>query len=62
EVSSMALCKLTGQPALDGLAPDLAITDLVVTPDRGSPRAACGSVPGSDGPAASPTPAADSGG
>ena len=61
EVSSMTLCKLTGLPAPDGLTPDLAITDLVVTPDPNSPRAACGPVPGSDGPAASPAPS-DAGG
>jgi penicillin-binding protein 1A len=58
EVSSMTLCKLTGQPAPDGLSPDLATTDLVITPDPSAPRSACGPAPGSPGPAAAtPTPA-----
>jgi membrane peptidoglycan carboxypeptidase len=52
-VSSMALCKLTGQPAPDGLSPDVAITDLVITPDPTAPRAACGATPGGAGPAGS---------
>ena len=62
DVSSMTLCKLTGQPAPDGLTPDLAVTDLALTPDPGSPRAACGSIPGSNEPAASPSPPSDAGG
>jgi membrane peptidoglycan carboxypeptidase len=41
-VTSMALCKLTGQPAVD-VPPDLAITDLVQTPDPTVPLGTCGS-------------------
>ena len=43
EVSSMTLCRLTGQPAPPDLSADLAVTDLVITPDPSAPRAACGS-------------------
>ncbi len=43
EVSSMILCKLSGQPAPADVSPDLATTDLVITPDPSIPRAACGS-------------------
>ena len=48
EVSPMTLCKLTGQPAPADLSPDLAITDLVITPDPATPLAGCGSTPGSN--------------
>src|SRR5437016_3470526 len=48
EVSQMTLCKLTGQPAPADLSPDLAITDLVITPDPATPLAGCGSTPGSN--------------
>ena len=56
EVSSMALCKLTGQPAPAGVSPDQVIQDLVITPDPAAPLAACGSVSESGGvaPTASP--------
>jgi membrane peptidoglycan carboxypeptidase len=54
DVSSMTLCKLTGQPAPAGITPDLAITDLVVTPDLTAPRAACGGAPASSDPGALP--------
>jgi penicillin-binding protein 1A len=47
EVSSMTLCKLTGQPAPDNVAPELAVTDLVITPDPATPRASCGNSGGS---------------
>ena len=47
EVSSMTLCKLTGQPAPAGVAPDLAVTDLVITPDPAAPRTGCGASLGS---------------
>src|SRR5438093_1550570 len=47
-VSTMTLCKLTGQPAPADLSPELAITDLVVTPDPAAPLAGCGSAPGSN--------------
>ena len=49
EVSSITLCKLTGQPAPSGVAPELAVQDLVVTPDPTAPRAPCGSSDGSSG-------------
>src|SRR5437868_7240720 len=48
EVSAMTLCKLTGQPAPADLSPDLAVTDLVITPDPAAPLAGCGSTPGSN--------------
>ena len=48
EVSAMTLCKLTGQPAPADVSPDLAITDLVVTPDPAAPLAGCGSTPGNN--------------
>jgi len=44
----MTLCKLTGQPAPADVSPDLAITDLVVTPDPAAPLAGCGSTPGNN--------------
>jgi penicillin-binding protein 1A len=47
EVSTMTLCKLTGQPAPVDVSSDLAVQDLVVTPDPATPRAACGSATGS---------------
>ena len=47
EVTSISLCKLTGQPAPVDVAADLAIQDLVLTPDPAAPRAACGSSGGS---------------
>src|SRR5579864_893555 len=53
-ISSMSLCRLTGQPAPDGLTADLAITDLVVTPDPGAVRPACGSTPASTGAGSAP--------
>jgi penicillin-binding protein 1A len=62
EVSSMTLCKLTGQPAPDGLSGDRAVTDLVVTPDANAPRAACGDTPGSPGPAGGASSTANGGG
>ena len=49
EVSSMTLCKLTGQPAPADVSPDLAVTDLVITPDPSTPRAACGTPSGDGG-------------
>src|SRR2546423_1434734 len=59
EVASLALCKLTGQPAPPDVSPDLAITDFVAIPDPAAPPAApCGSPgPGS----ALPTPGAGAG-
>ena len=62
EVSSMTLCKLSGQPAPAEVSADLAVTDLVVTPDPAAPRAACGAAPASPDPNASPPPPADTGG
>ncbi len=50
-VSSMTLCKLTGQPATD-IPLDLAIADLVLTPDPNTPPGTCGS-PASDAGSAS---------
>jgi membrane peptidoglycan carboxypeptidase len=47
DVSSMTLCKLTGQPAPADVSPDLAVTDLVVTPDPTAAPAPCGSTKGS---------------
>ena len=47
EVSSMTLCKLTGQPAPADVSPELTVQDLVITPDPSTPIAACGSAPGS---------------
>jgi membrane peptidoglycan carboxypeptidase len=49
EVSTMALCKLTGLPAPSGVSPDQVIQDLVITPDPSAPVAACGSAPGNAG-------------
>ena len=49
EVSSMTLCKLTGQPAPAGASADQVIQDLAVTPDPSAPMGACGLVPGSAG-------------
>jgi membrane peptidoglycan carboxypeptidase len=49
DVSTMTLCKLTGLPAPVDVSPDLAVQDLVVTPDPAAPRAACGSATGSAG-------------
>jgi membrane peptidoglycan carboxypeptidase len=49
EVSTMTLCKLTGLPAPVDVSPDLAVQDLVVTPDPAAPRAACGSATSSGG-------------
>ncbi|HET9848994.1 MAG TPA: transglycosylase domain-containing protein [Candidatus Dormibacteraeota bacterium] len=49
EVSSMTLCKLTGQPAPADVSPDLAVTDLAITPDPSTPRAPCGSSNGDGG-------------
>jgi membrane peptidoglycan carboxypeptidase len=46
DVSSMTLCKLTGQPAPSGATPDQVIQDLVITPDPAATIAACGSTPG----------------
>jgi len=42
EVTPITLCKLTGQPAPADVSPDLAATELVITPDPTVPRAACG--------------------
>ena len=42
EVVSLTLCKLTGQPAPPGVAPQLAIQDLVIKPDPALPLGACG--------------------
>jgi membrane peptidoglycan carboxypeptidase len=50
EVSTMTLCKLTGQPAPIDVAPDLALQDLTITPDPAAPVAACGSPAASGGP------------
>jgi membrane peptidoglycan carboxypeptidase len=64
DISSMLLCKLTGQPAPDGLPAEQAVTDLVVTPDPTASRAACGSTPASLGPAlatSTPVPTDDGG-
>jgi hypothetical protein len=43
----MTLCKLTGQAAPDNVAPELAVTDLMITPDPATPRAPCGNSTGS---------------
>lgn len=45
----MTLCKLTGQPAPPDVSPDLAVIDLVITPDPATPVAPCGSTPGNGG-------------
>jgi membrane peptidoglycan carboxypeptidase len=51
EVASVTLCKLTGQPAPADVAPELAIQDLVVTPDPALLPGACGAPAGSGTPA-----------
>ncbi|HXN57494.1 MAG TPA: hypothetical protein VN912_02785, partial [Candidatus Angelobacter sp.] len=60
DVASLALCKLTGQLAPSDVSPDLAIQDLIVTPDPAAPPPApCGSpATGSGLPAATPAPSA----
>jgi len=52
EVTPMTLCKLTGQPATAGIAPELAIQDLAITPDPARPLDTCGSATGSGNPSA----------
>jgi membrane peptidoglycan carboxypeptidase len=43
DVASITLCKLTGQPAPSDVSPELAIQDLVVSPDPAAPPPAqCG--------------------
>jgi penicillin-binding protein 1A len=54
EVAQMTLCKLTGQPASADVSADLAIQDLVVSPDPAAPLAGCGSASSSGPPG--PTP------
>jgi membrane peptidoglycan carboxypeptidase len=54
EVSSMTLCKLTGQPAPSDVPPELAVTDLAITPDPATPIGPCGSAAGSTGGAGIP--------
>ena len=61
EVSSMTLCRLSGQPAPAGLTSDLALTDLAITPDPTAARAPCGSTPGSQGPAVPSSSGVDGG-
>jgi membrane peptidoglycan carboxypeptidase len=56
--SSMTLCKLTGQPAID-VPPDLAVTDLVLTPDPNATLGTCGAAPNDGG--SSPAPRSNSG-
>ncbi len=56
EVSTMTLCKLTGQPAPIDVSPDLGVQDLVITPDPTAPLAACGSPAASGGPPAGTPP------
>jgi membrane peptidoglycan carboxypeptidase len=61
QVSSMTLCKLTGQPAPADVAPELAITGLTITPDPSAPLAGCGSPAGGSSPAPKPGPSGGSG-
>jgi hypothetical protein len=42
EVTSVTLCKLTGQPAPADVAPELAIQDIAVAPDPSLLPGACG--------------------
>jgi membrane peptidoglycan carboxypeptidase len=58
EVTPMTLCKLTGQPAVAGLSPELAVQDLAITPDPALPLAGCGSAAGS-GSLSGGTPSGD---
>jgi penicillin-binding protein 1A len=45
DVSSMTLCKLTGQPAPPDVSADLAVTDLAITPDPSAVPGPCGTPP-----------------
>jgi len=54
-VATMTLCRLTGEPAPADVSPDLAIEDLMVSPDPAAPLAACSSPVASGGlPAGTP--------
>jgi membrane peptidoglycan carboxypeptidase len=57
EVTSMTLCKLTGQPAPGDVQPELAIQDLAITPDPALPLGPCGSASGSGSPSGGTPPA-----
>ena len=46
EVAPMTLCKLTGQPVVAGLSPELTVQDLAIAPDPSLPVAGCGSAAG----------------